>query len=73
MGKQEKKKEMKWSSNTIYVDVESGEIVPVGDIKRLKKEYRILESQKSVKVDDNNGIITYTKLVRKIEKQLEIF
>ena len=73
MGKQEKKKEMKWISNTIYVDIESGEIVPVGDIKRLKKEYRILESQKSVKVDDNNGIITYTKLVRKIEKQLEIF
>lgn len=64
---------MKWYTFTQYVDVETGEIVPCGDKQRFKREWRVINKEKDVKIENLKGEIYYTKYVRKIEEQLKIF
>lgn len=64
---------MNWITYNEYVDIDTGELVPVFDRNRFKEEWQIINKDKRVKIEDNTGTVTYTNLVRKINTQLKLF
>lgn len=60
---------IKWNSNTIYIDVETGEIIT--KYRTEKDNYVIIKTTKNVKFNTNKtiGYIEYTKQCRRNTQQ----
>lgn len=56
---------MIWSSRSVFVDVDTGEVLNVSNERQLKYlNYRLINKIKNVKRDENKGIIEYTNECR---------
>lgn len=63
---------IRWSSNTIYVDIDTGERITQID---AKQNYITLKSSKHATINNTKtkGHVEYTKQCRRKYKQLELF
>lgn len=67
--KNEGKEEIRWSTKTTYIDIDSGEILT---IEQVKNNYTKIKTKKNATVRKTTGLIEFTVECRE-SKQLKLF
>lgn len=52
---------MKWITNSVFIDVDTGEVLNITNERQLKyRNYRLIRKTKRIKGDEKRKIIEYT-------------